>query len=320
MEERHLNIRKVLIVIFTVIFALVIIITSAIVTANSRKKKEEKNIQKDKSLTDISSSISNIVGKFDNNVSNDGDIDKEENNNENNVPEPKEPENESKGVLPVQNPNAAEQIKTIYGSDEKQIYLTFDDGPSGNVTPQILDILREEGVPATFFILGSRAELYPELVKKEYEEGHFIANHGYSHKYSAIYTSIETVMDEYRRTELAIQTALGNPEFHSYLFRFPGGSSGGPYHNLKQEAKAYLWNNGIVSTNWNCLNGDAEGGKRTKEQLISRLYETAEGHTSLIILMHDADDKQTTADALREIIQNYKSQGYTFKNFYEVFK
>ena len=127
-------------------------------------------------------------------------------------------------------------------------------------------------------------------------------------------------MDEYRRTELAIQTALGNPEFHSYLFRFPGGSSGGPYHNLKQEAKAYLWNNGIASTNWNCLNGDAEGGKRTKEQLISRLYETAEGHTSLIILMHDADDKQTTADALREIIQNYKSQGYTFKNFYEVFK
>lgn len=93
----------------------------------------------------------------------------------------------------------------------------------------------------------------------------------------------------------------------------------GPYHTLKQEAKKVLENTGIASTNWNCLNGDAEGGKRTEEQLISRLLETQGNQTSLIILMHDASDKQTTANSLKQVIQYYKEQGYTFKNFYEIF-
>ena len=104
------------------------------------------------------------------------------------------------------------------------------------------------------------------------------------------------------------------------LFRFPGGSSGGPYDSIKGQAKSTLENMGIASTNWNCLNGDAEGGSRTKEQLINRLYETAEGWDSLVVLMHDANDKQTTVDALPEIIEHYKAEGYTFKNYYEIFQ
>lgn len=91
---------------------------------------------------------------------------------------------------------------------EKVAYLTFDDGPSSNITPQILDILRAEEVKATFFVLGSRVELYPELLKQEYEEGHYIANHGYSHVYTNIYSSPQAVLDEYHLAETKIKEVL----------------------------------------------------------------------------------------------------------------
>ena len=224
------------------------------------------------------------------------------------------------GRLPVANENSIALCKQAQTSSEKNIYLTFDDGPSPNITPQVLEVLEEYNVPATFFVLGSRVELYPDLVRQEYNAGHYIANHGYSHTYSSIYSSVQSVIDEYNAAEKAVQDALGIPEYHTLLFRFPGGSSGGPYNDLKQQAKSTLENMGIASTNWNCLNGDAEGGSRTKEQLINRLYETAEGWDSLVVLMHDANDKQTTVDALPEIIEHYLAEGYTFKNYYDIFQ
>ena len=81
-------------------------------------------------------------------------------------------------------------------------------GPSSNITPQILETLRNENVKATFFVLGSRVELYPELVKQEYEEGHYIANHGYSHVYTNIYSCKEAVLEEYNNAEMKIKAAI----------------------------------------------------------------------------------------------------------------
>ena len=93
-----------------------------------------------------------------------------------------------------------EAIKHIYGDKGKKVvYLTFDDGPSKNITPQILDLLKQKNIKATFFLLGNRVELYPEIVKREQEEGHYIANHGYSHVYSSIYENTQTVLDEYNK-------------------------------------------------------------------------------------------------------------------------
>lgn len=224
-----------------------------------------------------------------------------------------------KQFLPVQNVNAKEEIKNIYVSEEKQIYLTFDDGPSKNITPQILDILRDNGVKATFFVLGSRAELYPEVLKREFDEGHYIANHGYSHSYKAIYTSKDTTFDEYIRCENAIKNSLGIPEYNSYLFRFPGGSSGGKYSSVKKEARDLFDLYGVAYTNWNCLTGDAAGSK-TKEECMAEMISTKANQNSIILLMHDAGDKSQTVEALPEIIQYYKNEGYTFKNFYDIFK
>ena len=222
-------------------------------------------------------------------------------------------------VLPQSNPNAQEQIKSIYYSDEKVAYLTFDDGPSKDVTPQILDILKQEQVPATFFVLGSRVELYPDTLKREYNEGHYIANHSYSHEYSKIYQSRDTVFEEYAKTENVIRNALGIQDYNSYLFRFPGGSSGGRYASVKAEAKELLTNYGIANTNWNCLTGDAEG-KNTAEASFAYFQQTMQGQGSLIVLMHDANDKTYTVQALPLVISYLREQGYTFKNFYEIFK
>ncbi len=220
--------------------------------------------------------------------------------------------------VPKENPNAQEEITNIYYSDEKVAYLTFDDGPSKNITPQVLDILKQENVPATFFVLGSRVDLNPDLLKREYEEGHYVANHGYSHNYSQIYTSKDTVFEEYAKTENSIRVALENPNYNTHLFRFPGGSSGGRYEGVKAEAKGLLRDYGINYTNWNCLTGDAEGRTTTDSQMEC-LIQTMEGDGSIIVLMHDASDKSYTVEALPSVIAYLREQGYTFKNFYEIF-
>lgn len=324
-KYKQLRARRTIMIFSIVLFIIIVFGGSALLTRQSKNTKKEKNMEisepKTKTIAKVEENKTEIQEKTTNSVDVQNKI---SNNIQNNVKESKNTvDNKTQRnneLLPVANPDAVKLCKEAQTSHEKNIYLTFDDGPSPNITPQILDTLEKYNVPATFFVLGSRVELYPELVKREYDEGHYIANHGYTHNYSSIYTSVQSVIDEYNSTEKAVQNALNNPEYHTLLFRFPGGSSGGPYDKLKSQAKSTLENMGIPSTNWNCLNGDAEGGARTKQQLINRLYETAKSWDSLVVLMHDANDKQTTADALPEIIEHYKAEGYTFKNYYEIFQ
>ena len=81
-------------------------------------------------------------------------------------------ENMNSNKLPVYSENAKKKLKSLYTDDTKVAYLTFDDGPSQTVTPQILDLLKQEDIKATFFVLGSRVKANPDLVKREYQEGH----------------------------------------------------------------------------------------------------------------------------------------------------
>ena len=219
-------------------------------------------------------------------------------------------------LLPKYDENTQDKVKGVYSSDEKQVFLTFDDGPS-KITEEVLDVLKKYNVKATFFVLGSNVDLRPEITKRAYEEGHYIANHGYTHKYSSIYADPSNVLEEYEKTETAIQNAIGIKNYHSYLFRFPGGSSGGYYSSIKEDAKDLLEEYGVAYTNWSCLTGDAEGEDTVEEQL-NRLYETAGDSTSLVILMHDAGDKKSTPETLAKIIEHYQAEGYTFKNYYDI--
>ncbi len=139
-------------------------------------------------------------------------------------------------------------IENIYSSEEKRVFLTFDDGPTNSVTPFILDLLKQENIKATFFVLGNRAKSNPDLIRREFEEGHYIANHGYTHKYSSIYTNSQTVLDEYNYTESCIQEALQNPDYHSRVFRFPGGSVRRLLQRYKKRSKRVFkakWNSFI---------------------------------------------------------------------------
>lgn len=218
--------------------------------------------------------------------------------------------------LPQYNDEIAKKITNVYYEKAQKIYLTFDDGPS-RLTGQILDTLDKYNVKATFFVLGSNVEIRPELVKRAYDSGHFIANHGYSHKYSQIYTTPQTVLDEYNQTLTAIQNAIGVPDYNSHLFRFPGGSSGGKYDNIKREAIELLKQNQIAHTNWNCLTGDSEG-KNTIEEMWNEVRQTSIGDDNLVILMHDAGDKEVTVQFLPQLIEYYQNQGYEFTNYYDV--
>ncbi len=209
-------------------------------------------------------------------------------------------------------------MNNIYHSQEKTVYLTFDDGPSKSVTPLILDLLKQENIKATFFVLGARAKSNPEILKREYLEGHYIANHGYSHIYGNIYSSPYAVLEEYNKTKDVIKEILGT-DYDGHLFRFPGGSTGGKYKQIKKDAKTILDENNIAYIDWNSLSNDAAGAK-TKEAIIQNTIDTVGNKNSVVILMHDAGDKILTYEALPDIITYLREQGYVFKNFYSVIK
>lgn len=221
--------------------------------------------------------------------------------------------------LPVYSENAKKKMKNIYSSSKKIAYLTFDDGPSQTVTPQILDVLKQENIKATFFVLGMRVKANPDLVKREYEEGHYIANHGYYHDYASIYKSVNNVIKEYNKNEKEIQKAIGVEEYQSHLFRFPGGSTGGKYADLKSKAKKELNKQNISYIDWNALTNDAAGAN-TKKKILSNLKSTVKGKNSVVILMHDASNKILTYETLPDVIQYLREQGYSFDNFYSIMK
>ena len=137
--------------------------------------------------------------------------------------------------------------------------------------------------------------------------------------YQSIYPSPQTVLDEYNQTENTIKNAIGQPNYSSHLFRFPGGSHGGKYAEIKEQAIGLLEQNNIAFVNWNALTGDAEG-KNTKEEMIEDFKATVGSKNSVVVLMHDAGAKATTVEALPDIINYAKEQGYEFKSFYDIMK
>ena len=224
-----------------------------------------------------------------------------------------------KEMLPQLTDEGKANLANIYHSETKRVFLTFDDGPSQTVTPKVLDTLKSEKIKATFFLLGSRVELEPDIVKREYEEGHYLASHGYSHVYSQIYSSPQSVLDEYNKCISAIRNAIGQPEYNPHLFRYPGGYWGGKYASVKKEALQLLEQNDILHIDWNALTSDAAGAK-TIEEFISELDKTVPKHNSVVVLMHDAGNKTATANALPTIIKYFRDQGFEFENFYSIIK
>lgn len=207
-------------------------------------------------------------------------------------------------------------LNDIEKSDEKRAYLTFDDGPTTKATGKILDVLKEENVKATFFVVGKHVKEHPELVKREYDEGHYIANHGYNHNNKILYKDMNSFKNEILSTDIEISKALGIDNYCSHIFRFPNGYMSHIYKNQKKEALKVLSNMNYVYVDWNCLNRDSEK-KYSNYQLLNNLKKTSKNKGTLIILMHDTADVNKTYNILKDSISYLKSQGYEFRNFYD---
>ena len=231
----------------------------------------------------------------------------------------KQKEAERLAKLPQLTDEGKNNMANIYNSETKRVFLTFDDGPSKTVTPVILDVLKQENIKATFFLLGSRVDLNPNIVKREYDEGHYLASHGYSHVYSQLYSSPQSVLDEYNNCITSIRNAIGEPEYNPHLFRFPGGYWGGKYAKVKEQTLPLLEQNGILHIDWNALTSDAAGANTT-EEFIAELEKTVPKHNSVVVLMHDAGNKTATAEALPTIIRYFRDRGFEFENFYSIIK
>ena len=207
-------------------------------------------------------------------------------------------------------------LNDISKSNEKKAYLTFDDGPTTKATGKILDVLKEEGVTATFFVVGKHVKENPELVKREYEEGHYIANHGYNHNNKLLYKDMESFKNEVVSTDSEISNAIGVENYCSHIFRFPNGYMSHIYTSQKKDALKVLNDLDYVYVDWNCLNRDSEK-KYSNAQLINNLKKTAKNKGTLIILMHDTADVNRTYDVLKDSISYLKSKDYEFSNFYD---
>lgn len=210
-----------------------------------------------------------------------------------------------------------ERIEELTKGEEKIAYLTFDDGPNKLVTPKVLEILKEEKVKATFFVIGKNVEEHPEIVKKEYEEGHYIGNHGYSHNNYELYKSEGSFIKELKKTDEAIGKAIGEEDYCSHIFRFPNGYMSLQNKGKKKIAAKILEEMDYTYIDWNCLNNDSVK-KYTKEQLLQNLKKSVKNKNTLVILMHDTKDVSNSSLILKESIEYLKEEGYEFKNFYDL--
>lgn len=212
--------------------------------------------------------------------------------------------------------NLYNTIVELY-SNEKIAFLTFDDGPNILVTPKVLDILKEENVKASFFVIGKCVDSHPEITKRAYDEGHYIANHGYSHNNNLLYKSSDSFLTEVKKTDLAIGNAIGVPDYCSHLFRFPNGFMSPSNKSKKKEAVKLLQNIDFNYIDWNCLNNDSVK-KYSSSQLLNNLIKSSKNKDILVILMHDTKDVSNSSLVLKDSIKYLKGKGYVFKNFYDI--
>lgn len=192
------------------------------------------------------------------------------------------------------------------------IYLTFDDGPSSSTTPKILDVLKEKGVNATFFIINYNNDT-EYLVKRAKAEGNSIGIHGYSHKYSEIYTSVEDCYNNIIKLQEKIYNSTGETV---KIVRFPGGSSNtvskkycvGVMSGISKK----ILDEGFKYYDWNVLSGDS-GNVKTKEGVYNNVVNGIKPGRSNIVLMHDFSGNDKTLEALPEIIDYGLANGYRFE-------
>lgn len=201
-------------------------------------------------------------------------------------------------VLEEQQETAVEQAAAQSEAKHK-IYLTFDDGPSC-YTAQILDILKEYDIKATFFVVGRQDENSLAMYRRIVAEGHTLGMHSYSHKYQEVYASKEAfIQDMWKLSDLLYTTTGVRPK----VYRFPGGSSNKVSRVDMEELFDWLDEQGITYYDWNISSKDATTSGLSVRTIVQNSTKGLDGYQNAMILLHDAADKHTTVEALPLIIE-----------------
>ena len=192
------------------------------------------------------------------------------------------------------------------------IYLTFDDGPSANITPKVLDILKKEKVKATFFVLNY-SKSNEKLIKRIVKEGHTIGVHGYSHEYSKIYKSKKAFLNNVYSLQEKIEKLTG---VKTKYMRFPGGSSNTVSRHYSKGIMGRLvgemLGRGFRYYDWNVSSGDA-GGAKNSNDVYRNVTKNLSKKRGNMVLCHDFAGNTKTLNALSKIIKYAKKNGYKFK-------
>lgn len=201
---------------------------------------------------------------------------------------------------------AASEVIAHNSTAKGKIAITFDDGPHPTHTEEILDILNEYGVRATFFIIGTNAAQYPEIVKRTFDEGHELGNHTYNHVF-VNRVSDDVLREEIEKTDRIISDITGAAPV---VFRPPGGAyNDGKVAVIAETGhKCILWSWWQDTRDWSCPSVDA---------VVSTVMDNL--HDGDIVLFHDYNNGKTpTAAALRIIIPRLIEKGYEFVSVTEL--
>lgn len=186
------------------------------------------------------------------------------------------------------------------------IYLTFDDGPC-IYTGKLLDILKSYNVKATFFVTNQFG--YDSYIKREYEEGHSIGVHTYSHLYKSIYSSVDAYFDDLYKMRNKIYNLTGH---YTNLVRFPGGSSNTISKftpGVVSMIAARMQKEGYVYFDWNVASRDT--GTNNSNKIASNIINSLHGRNYYIVLQHDI--KPNSIEAVKQVIEYGLKNGYEFK-------
>ena len=189
----------------------------------------------------------------------------------------------------------------------RKVYLTFDDGPSSN-TDNILDILDTYGVKATFFVTGKEGAKAEASYRRIVEEGHTLGMHSYTHDYSVIYASEEAFMEDMEKLQRYLYDVTG---VQSTYIRFPGGSSNKVSDVDMRLLITDVHEAGMEYFDWNVSSQDASSKPLTKEEILDNCLNSIERFQNCIILMHDAGSKDSTVEALPELIEHIQAMEHT---------
>lgn len=194
----------------------------------------------------------------------------------------------------------------------KEVYLTFDDGPSVNNTRKILKILNDNNVKATFFVVGIKSEENPEILKDISNNGMSIGIHTYSHDYKKVYKNLNSYLKDYENCKISINKITGKNPIN--CVRLPGGSTNRATSkdNLKHITSA-LNKLGVNYIDWNVCSGDADSHVVAIEKIKKNVMTQCKDKKFAVILMHDTYYKYFTVEALPDVIKYLKSEGFVFR-------